>query len=412
MKSALFQAACVAIPKGLGGLLTILLNGLLLVRMTPSEFGIYAICVTLVTLADAVLGSAVDMSAVKLASAHRLNDVRRAIAIEQWAVAVKLGLTVLVLAVMLPMAPTVSEALFHRSDPSLLMLVLIVAAGVLQMRSISTHLQLRGRFGHYAGLELLAQTMRVVGIGAVLIWFEPSAMSLNWASLLGTAVALLGGIQIARLRWQPVKLQWAEGREFLHSLRWIFVTFAFSSLLGRIDLLLLTHWSTMDQVGLFAAAQVFAMIPELLGLWLAVVFSPRVAPALENGSLRRMMGRVQLGLAGLAVVIALAGWLVLQWGMAWVPAGYADSADILVPLVLGALAGMIALPVTMPFIMFTRPSFIFVYDLVTLPFLLLAYHWAIAHSGAMGAAWVGAISRVLKAGTLQTLAWLWARPGH
>ena len=412
MKGALFQAACVAIPKGLGGLLTILLNGVLLVRMTPIEFGVYSICLTLVTLADAVLGSAVDMSAVKLASSYRLNDVRRAVAIEQWAVSVKLGLTVLVMAIMLPMAPTISETLFHREDPALLTLVLVVAAGVLQMRSISTHLQLRGRFAHYAGLELLAQAMRVLGIGAVLMWFTPSAMSLSLAALAGTLLALVGGIQITRLRWQPLQLKWADGREFLHSLRWIFATFAFSSMLGRIDLLLLTHWSTMDQVGLFAAAQVFAMIPELLGLWLAVVFSPRVAPARENGTLRRMMIRVQLGLGALAALIALAGWLVLQWGVQWLPAGYASSADILVPLVLGALAGMMALPVTMPFIMFTKPRFIFIYDLVTLPFLLLAYHWAIAHSGAMGAAWVAAISRFLKSITLQVLAWRWSRPDH
>lgn len=412
MKGALFQAACVAIPKGLGGLLTILLNSLLLVQMTPTEFGMYAICVTLVTLADAVVGSAIDMSAVKLASAYRLHDMRHAVAIEQWAVAVKLGLTLTVLAVLLPLAPTVSEALFHRTDPSLLILVLVVSAGVLQMRSITTHLQLRGRFVQYAGLELLAQAMRVLGIGTVLIWFEPSAVTLNWAALIGTSLALLGGLKIAKLRWQPPDLKWVDGREFLYSLRWIFATFAFSSLVVRIDLLLLTNWSTMDQVGLFAAAQVFAMIPELLGMWLAVVFSPRVAPARENGTLRRMMNRVQLGLGGLAAVIAVSGWLALQWSSHWLPGGYADSAAILVPLVLGALAGMLALPVTMPFIMFTKPSFIFAYDLVTLPFLLLAYHWAIAHSGAMGAAWVSAASRVLKAGTLLTLSWWWTRPDH
>jgi O-antigen/teichoic acid export membrane protein len=410
MKGTLFQAACVAIPKGLGGLLTIVLNGLLLVRMTPTEFGIYAICMTLVTLADAVVGSAIDMSAVKLASTYRLRDTRRAVAIEQWAVAMKLGLTILVLAVFLPLAPTVSDVLFHRPDPVLLILVLVIAAGVLQMRSITTHLQLRGRFVHYAGLELLAQALRVLGIGAVLIWFEPSAVTLNWAALMGTALALLGGLKIAGLRWQRPDLKWAQGKEFLHSLRWIFATFAFSSLLGRVDVLLLTQWSTMDQVGLFAAAQVFAMIPELLGMWLAVVFSPRVAPARENGSLRHMMKRVQLGLGALATVIALGGWLALQWGVHWLPKGYAGSADVLMPLVLGALAGMLALPITMPFIMFTKPSFIFVYDLVTLPFLLLAYHFAIANSGAVGAAWVSAGSRLLKAATLQTLAWWWSRP--
>lgn len=411
MKGALYQAACVAIPKGLGGMLTILLNGLLLTRMTPVEFGVYAICVTLVTLADAVLGSAIDMSSVKLASAYRLTDQARAVAIEQWAVVVKIAFAGVALAMLLPVALPLSQALFHREDPELLTLVLAVAAGVLLMRSISVHLQLRGRFATYAGLELLAQAMRVLGICAVLIWFRPSAMTLTLAALAGTVLALAGGIRITRLRWQRLDLQWPVGREFLHALRWMFITFAFSALLARVDLLLLSRWATMDQVGIYAAAQVFAMIPEMLGLWLAVVFSPRVAPARLNGTLRRLMHRVQAGLGGIAALIALGAWVILEWGTRWLPPGYAGSAAVLMPLILGALAGMYALPITVPFIMFTRPGFIFAFDIITLPILLLAYYWAIAHHGAVGAAWVSAGSRLIKAATIQALAWVWSRPG-
>lgn len=412
MRLALYQAACVAVPKGLGGVLAVVLNGLLLVRMTPVEFGVYMICVTLVTLGDAVLGSAIDMSSIKLASAYRLHDMRRAVAVEQWAAVLKIALTTAVLAAVLPLASTISPALFHRDDPALLTLVLAVAAGVLLMRSISAHLQLRQRFGAYAGLELLAQAMRAMGIGAVLLWFEPTAMTLTWAAAGGTVVALVAGVRIARLHWQPLDLRWAEGADFVRHLRWMLATFAFSSLLARMDLLLLTPWSTMEQVGIFAAAQVFASIPEMLGMWLAVVFSPRVAPARLNGTLRHLMNRVQLALAGIAALVILATWVVVQWGTQWLPPGYAGSTDVLMPLVLGALAGMLALPVTVPFLMFTKPGFILTYDLVTLPILLLAYYWAIGHSGAVGAAWVSGGSRIIKAAVLQGSAWMWMRPGN
>lgn len=411
MKRSLYQAVCVSLPKGLGGLLTILLNGILLTRMTPAEFGVYAVCLLICTLADGVMGSAIDMSAVKLASSHRLQDGRRATAIEHWAVLVKLGFSAGVLLLLSPWLTPLSMALFHREDPVLLTLALVVAAGVLAMRSVALNLQLSQRFEAYAGLELLAQALRVIGITAVLLWWQPSALTLTLASLGGTVLAVLGGLRIAGLNWPTAPLRWADGRELMVSLRWMLATFALSAIYVRADMLALTQWSSIEQVGLFAAAQVFAFVPELFGMWVAVVFSPRVLPSHADGSLRPLMRRVQGSIGSLAVVAALLAWLVLQWLPSWVPRDFARSTDILWPLLLGALAGMVAMPVTIPFVMFSRPGFILAYDLLSLPLLLLAYYWAIRHFGAVGAAWISAGSRIIKSTALQVCAWTWAQPG-
>ncbi|WP_457424708.1 lipopolysaccharide biosynthesis protein [Roseateles sp. P5_E7] len=411
MKRSLYQAVCVSLPKGLGGLLTIVLNGVLLTRMTAAEFGVYALCLLICTLADGVIGSAVDMSAVKLASVHRLQDSRRSAAIEQWAALIKIGFGLLLLLALSPWLAPLSTALFHREDPLLLALALIVAVGVLAMRSVALNMQLAQRFEAYAGLELWAQTLRVVGILAVLQWWQPSALALTLASVAGTTLAVLGGLRIARLGWPAAPLRWADGRELLVSLRWMLATFALSAIYVRLDLLALTRWSGIEQVGLFAAAQVFAFVPELFGMWVAVVFSGRVLPSHADGSLRPLMRRVQGSIASLAVVAALLTWLLLQWLPAWMPAAFVRSTDILWPLLLGALAGMVALPVTVPFVMFSRPGFILSYDLVSLPLLVLAYYWAIQHFGAVGAAWVSAVSRIIKSTALQACAWVWAQPG-
>jgi O-antigen/teichoic acid export membrane protein len=410
LKRSLFQTVCVSLPKGLGGLLTVVLNGILLTRMTPAEFGVYAICLLVVTLADGVLGSAVDMSAVKLASQHRQHDARRAAAVEHWAAVIKFAISALVLLILSPLLAPLSAALFHREDPGLLLLALVVAAGVLMMRSVGLNLQLSQRFEAYAGLELWAQTLRVVGILAVLQWWQPSALALTLASLAGTVLAVLGGLRIAGIRWPAEPLRWADGRELLLSLRWMLATFALSALYVRVDLLALTQWSTIEQVGLFAAAQVFAFVPELFGMWVAVVFSPRVMPCHADGSLRTLMRRVQGGIGALAVATALGVWLLLNWLPGWVPPAFASATDILWPLLLGALAGMVALPVTVPFVMFSRPGFILAYDLLTLPLLLLAYYWAIPQFGAVGAAWVSAVGRIIKSVALQLCAWAWAPP--
>jgi len=412
MNKSLQQTACVALPKGLGGVLTVVLNSILLTHMAPADFGAYAICLTLVALADGVLGAAIDMSVVKLASVHRLHDQARAAAVERWGVAVKLAASLALVSVTLALAGPLSSALFKRPEPELLVLAMAVASGVLLLRSAFLNLQLQQRFGAYAGLELLAQALRVGGIGAVLLWLRPSAQVLMAVAALCTLTALLGAAWLVRPRLpRRGLLPRREGRELAHALHWIFITFAFSALLSRADLLLLTQYSTLEQVGLFAAAQVLAQIPELLGSYLAVVVSPKVAPASHAGTLLGLMARVQGGLLALSLLVLLSGFGLLYFGAAWLPKGYAGSAQVLVFLLAGSLAAMCAFPVAIPYLMFVKPDFIFKLDLYTLPLLLAAYYFAIPEAGAIGAAWVSGGARLLKLGLMQACAWNWARQG-
>ncbi len=412
MNKSLQQTAYVALPKGLGGVLTVVLNGVLLTHMAPADFGAYAICLTLVALADGVLGSAIDMSVIKLASVHRLHDLPRAAAVERWGVAIKLAASLALISVALLLAQQLSGALFKRPEPQLLMLAMAVGAGVLLLRSAFLNLQLQQRFAAYAGLELLVQALRVGGIAAVLLWFQASAQALMTMAALCTLTALLGAVWLVRPHWpRQDPLPRREGRELGQTVRWMFLTFAFSALLTRADLLLLTQFSSLEQVGLFAAAQVFAQIPELLGTYLAVVVSPKVAPASHAGTLRALMSRVQGGLLLLALLLLLAVPALLHFGAAWLPHGYAGSVEVLMLLLAGSLAAMCAFPVAIPYLMFVKPDFIFKLDLYTLPLLLAAYYFAIPAAGAVGAAWVSGGARLLKLGLMQACAWNWARQG-
>ncbi len=412
MKKSLQQTAYVALPKGLGGVLTVVLNSILLTHMSPADFGAYAICLTLVALADGVLGSAIDMSVIKLASVHRLHDIARAAAVERWGVTFKLAASLALVSLALATAGPLSSALFKRPEPQLLVLAVAVAGGVLLLRSVFLNLQLQQRFGAYAGLELLAQALRVAGIAAVLLWFQPSAQALMAVAALCTLTALLGAAWLVRPQL-PSRgmLPRRESRELAHVLHWMFITFAFSALLSRADLLLLTQYSTLKQVGLFAAAQVFAQIPELLGTYLAVVVSPKVAPASHSGTLLKLMARVQGGLLALALLLVLSGLGLLQFGAGWLPKSYAGSAEVLEFLLAGSLAAMCAFPVAIPYLMFVKPDFIFKLDLYTLPLLLAAYYFAIPAAGAVGAAWVSGGARLIKLGLMQVCAWNWARQG-
>lgn len=414
MKASLVRIACVVIPKGLGGVLTIALSALLMRYMGPAEFGVWAMCLLMVALADGVLGSAIDMSVVKLASSWRTQDAHRAAQVERAGVVLKAGMTAAVLLLAAALAAPLSRALFHREDPALLLSAVATAGGVLLMRSAFLHLQLEQRFGGYAALETSAQVLRTGGVLAVVWLAAPSAWLLSMAALAGTVIAVLLGAWLTRGLW--ARSAAAQGRkeargELLHNLRWILLTFAFSALLSRVDILLLTQWSDMEQVGLFAGGQIYAQIPELLGTYLAVVFAAKVAPYSADGRLAGLMRKVQPAMLVLALGTLAMAVLALQFGEHWLPAAYTRSGEVLLLLLAGTLAAMSAFPLVIPYVMFAKPTFIFKLDLLSLPLMLVGYWLAIRDHGAIGAAWVTGIGRLVKLGILHACAWHWAHQG-
>ena len=142
-----------------------------------------------------------------------------------------------------------------------------------------------------------------------------------------------------------------------------------------------------------------------------MVFSAKIAPASASGQFPALLRKVQTACWSAAVLLWGGAFALVQIGTPWVPAAYADSTTIMLVLLPGTLAAMCAFPVAIPYVMFVRPRFIFLLDLVTLPIVLLAYYLAIREAGAVGAAWVTGLTRFIKLSAIQYVAWKWARCG-
>jgi hypothetical protein len=146
----------------------------------------------------------------------------------------------------------------------------------------------------------------------------------------------------------------------------------------------------------------------LLGNYLSVVVSPRLLRLWSAGTLPSLLRRLMvLGTVASALIYA-AAWLLLTRTDLF-PAGFQPSARLLLVLLPGALAGMIALAVPVPFLMFARPRFIFTVDMFTLPLVVALFAWLTARHGALGAAIAASISRCAKTSVLVAAAWHLAR---
>src|SRR5579871_421868 len=101
----------VAGPKVASGALQLLFNWLLVRHLGPAHSGVLFACITAILLGDAVLGSAVDMSVIKLATGR--DDACRSSSVQKTALYAKCaGCVVIGLPVLLWARP-LSALLFH-----------------------------------------------------------------------------------------------------------------------------------------------------------------------------------------------------------------------------------------------------------------------------------------------------------
>jgi hypothetical protein len=92
------------------------------------------------------------------------------------------------------------------------------------------------------------------------------------------------------------------------------------------------------------------------------------------------------------------------------PPSFARSVDVFLILLPGCLVSMAVFPLALPYLMFVRPRFFLIMDIVSLPLLLVLYAFAIQKQGAIGAAWVTSLARVTK-GLIAQVAAFWLASG-
>lgn len=399
--------ALVASPKVLGGALTVALNAVLLKFLTPADYGAYALCITAIMLSDGVIGSAIDNTMLKLVQVQPDVEGAHAGALEKAALLLKAALWLAGSLLVLPLAAPMSRRAFQQDGrASLVALALFGAGTVLLFRSLLAHWQVRRRFREYSRLDLLHVLLKFGSVGALLLAAaRPSVEML--VLLIGVAplavVALAASRSAFPIPW--VRTGRAELAEVGQVAKWFLVTYGISALIGRLDLLCLAEISRIEEVGMYAGGQVFAMIPDMLGSYVAVVLAPRLMGYWREGVLRRLLKALLLWGGALSLLLVAASWLARPALTALFPPAFRPSSQVFLILLPGSLAAMLAFPLAIPFLMFAQPRRILLIDLWTLPVVAGLLVALTARYGAAGAAWAATLSRLGKIALIQWAAW-------
>jgi O-antigen/teichoic acid export membrane protein len=407
-KRGLFEFLCVAAPKTAGGVSILALNVVLMRHFGPEQFGVYAICTTGILLADAIFGSAVDLGVVRLATARLSTAPAQAFSIQTAGLLLKLAAVLIACGILMAWFALSQGHLMPKARTyELVVLSCFATLGLMLLRTGQTSLQIDRRFLSYGALEVVQMSLKYGGIAALLVFgsVQPERVLLFYAA--GPLLAFFVWVIQARRNFKDAPpLSLTEFRVLTGTVQWFVLTFGLGALLSRLDIFMVSSLSSISQAGIFGAAQTFALVPQLVGAYLALIYSPRLIPYLHAGKLAVFFRQFQTILLAVCVLIFLLAVPTLNLFGKWVlPGRFIAAQPAILALLPGALAGLATFPVTVTILMFVRPRFLFMVDCIATPMVVLLYVCAIPRYGALGAAWVTSGSCVTRALIAQVTAW-------
>lgn len=387
-RKSIGEVLWVAAPKILAGVAQLGLSLALLRTWGPERYGLIAVCLSAITLLDTVFGSAIDMSIFRLAPLLREQDPIQARQVEQAGLFLKPAASILLLPLIGLSSSWLSSLFFQRPDMGhLLLLSYLALLGILLVRSAQVHFQIEGTFRAYGLADLMHSALRFGGAALLLVSGMAAPDSVLWVlaggSFVVAAVTLATSARpviLAPFRRQAVT-------DLLGLLRWYLATVVVGSLIGRMDVFFVSSLAGVQEAGVFAAAQLFALLPQLIGIYMAAVFSPKVLPMWRKGELGPVFFKFQAGLVGAG--FAAYGLAVVTVGFLgrWVlPPAYQAAAPVILLLLPSGLCAFVAFPWTIPFLLYARPKLLLAVDCISLPVLVIAYMQVIPNFGIRGAA--------------------------
>jgi O-antigen/teichoic acid export membrane protein len=398
----------VGIPKLLSGASTLAISLLAIRALEPAAYGVLSFGLVCLTMFDALVGSALDLSVTTSITADkRMQDAR--IRPEEMAAAqIKLILAALSLALFALAGEWLGYRFLHAPGGRRFFLTLAAAgASILVLRSVQLYFQARLQFRMYGALDVAHGALRILFAGALLV--SPFASPVAILSCFAIAPAFVAGVCVYRLRgpseWRNSTVRARELRAVLAGAAPTFATFSASSLVSRLDVVFIALRGTPAALGLYTSALTLATIPEILGAYLAPTFLPGILPACRDGSFAALFRRVHVWIF-LSCATALAAALLVGRPVlaALLPSHYTPAIGLVLVLLPGTLATASYFPLTLNFLMLRNSRVFLVMECAAAPALAAAYYFLTPSRGIEAAAMATCVYRVIKAAAAQTAA--------
>jgi O-antigen/teichoic acid export membrane protein len=398
---------CVVIPKVTGGVATIFLHLYAIRWLDPAAYGAFGLCLTCVVMFESFVGSALDLGLLREAPLIRASGALGLSSLERSAIVIKLGMGCVLLIIAVLLGDWFNAVVFRQPDGGRIFASLVIAGtSVLLVRSVQVSFQLSHRFWFYGAADLAHTLLRAILVGGLIFAGSSSAVSLMGAYAVAALVVTAGfGVLLLKNVWCAPWLNFVECKKLVKYCSSVLAVGGLGTAISFGDIFALAVFSTPEQVGIYKAAQTIAFLPELLGMYLAQVFSPRIAAYCQQRIFYRFFVKLQGGLFIAGIMILVVGLLLTKPVISVLfPDRYGSSIEIIMILLPAGIAGLISFPVVVNFLVFFSLRQLFIVDCIMAPFVIVAYYYAAREGGAPAVAWVTSVSRLAKTIILHLIA--------
>jgi O-antigen/teichoic acid export membrane protein len=347
----------------------VFVGGVLVARIAgPQEYGVFSVAMSAVLLCDGMIGSPLDMAAVRFSALHADEPTRtqrfEAMAMHLKALVAAAGLLGLVIGK--GSAGRFIPQLDDRGFP--LFACFFAATALLLARSVATGLQIRHRFKQYSALDLAQGATRIFAFLLLAVLHVGRAAAYVFAYGLVAAGTVSWGL--FRLGQTHLLGRWPSKPDVARMLRYCGYSagiVALGTVTGRGDLLLLATFRGAEQTSAYGLASQVAMLLAQVAMYASVLTQPRVIEFARSRTLRRLMlpNFLVAAFVGLIVFAAFRAGIV-QWGIALIfGRGFEQSSPLLEILLIGTVLDLAIVPVLMVFCIQACPRQAFWGELVT-----------------------------------------------
>ena len=177
--------------------------------------------------------------------------------------------------------------------------------------------------------------------------------------------------------------------DILHYSKWIVTGMAMAAAYERFDVILLSHFRGDYELGIYAAALTWAVVPDFVNGIVQTVLAPKIAPAYAAGTfnaLQKNYLKAAIPLGALFAIFALpiAGWVLRTF----MSAKFSEGANVYRILVLSTLFNTVFVPLPEALMNYVAPKRVTVYTAIGLIWVAAGGVILIPKFGAMGAAFL------------------------
>jgi O-antigen/teichoic acid export membrane protein len=338
----------------------VFLAGMLVARIAgPNEYGVFSVAISAVLMCDGMIGSPLDMAAVRFSGLHQKEPAR----IERFqamAMHLKFILAIAFFVCVLGLRTFLGRWFPHLTDSSFPLLSCFCATvALLLARSVSTSLQIRHHFRQYSVVDIAQGATRTFAFLLL------ATLQLTRAGIYVFAYGLVGfGVVACGLLFlnQDFLLgSWPTKPDILRMLRYSGYAagiIAMGSLTGRGDLLMLATVKGSRATSVYGLASQIAMLVAQISMYASVLTQPRVIRLAKLGRLRKLFLANLLAVACVTpVALIVLSSNVLPWIITSIfGARFAPSIPLLQVLLTGTFLDLLIVPVLMVYCIQTCPK--------------------------------------------------------